>query len=82
MNGAIKYAYVFLGFDGKPLGLICGYGVPLIRSKYNMSRWNRRDEKKKNAWYKKYMANNRKSLEVIIQAQRDRLARLVKGGKD
>jgi hypothetical protein len=47
-----------------------------------MSRWNRRDEKKKNAWYKKYMANNRKSLEVIIQAQRDRLARLVKGGKD
>ena len=36
-------------------------------------RWERRDAKKKKAWYKKYMASNRKSLEVIIQAQRDRI---------
>ena len=36
-------------------------------------RWKRREAKKKNAWYKKYMANNRKSLEVIIQAQRNRM---------
>ena len=37
------------------------------------TRWKRRETKKKNAWYKKYMANNRKSLEVIIQAQTNKM---------
>ena len=40
------------------------------------SRWERRDEKKKRAWYKKHMANNRKSLEVLIQARETRLKRI------
>jgi len=47
-----------------------------------MSRWNRRDDKKKNAWYKKYLANNRKSLEIIIQAKKNRLTKLLKGDKE
>tara|TARA_R110000824_G_scaffold273663_2_gene462186 strand:+ start:367 stop:510 length:144 start_codon:yes stop_codon:yes gene_type:complete len=38
-------------------------------------KWERRDKKKKGAWYKKAMHSNRKSLEIIIQAQRDRDAR-------
>jgi len=37
-------------------------------------KWKRRDKKKKGAWYKKAMHSNRKALEVIIQAQRDRYA--------
>ena len=37
-----------------------------------MHKAERRDLKRKRDWYKEYMANNRKSLEVIIQAQRDR----------
>ena len=37
------------------------------------TRWTRRDAKKKGAWYKKYLANNRKALEVIIQARKNRL---------
>ena len=37
------------------------------------TRWKRREIKKKNAWYKKYMANNGKSLEVIIQAQTNKM---------
>ena len=40
------------------------------------TRWERRDEKKKRAWYKKHLANNRKSLEVIIQAREGRLRRI------
>ena len=40
------------------------------------ARWERRDEKKKLAWYKKHMANNRKSLEVLIQARETRLKRV------
>ena len=37
-----------------------------------MHKAERRDLKRKRAWYKEHMANNRKSLEVIIQAQKDR----------
>jgi hypothetical protein len=37
------------------------------------TRWGRRDAKKTGAWYKKYLANNRKSLEIIIQARKNRL---------
>ena len=37
------------------------------------TRWERRDAKQTRAWYKKYMANNRKALEVIIQAKKNRL---------
>ena len=37
-----------------------------------MHKAERREQKRKRAWYKEHMANNRKSLEVIIQAQRDR----------
>ena len=40
------------------------------------TKWERRDEKKKRAWYKKQMANNRKSLEVLIEARRSREAKL------
>jgi len=47
-----------------------------------MTKWKRREEKKNNAWYKKYLANNRKSLEVIIQAKKDRLTRFLKGDKN
>jgi len=38
------------------------------------ARWERRDKKKKNAWYKKAMHSNRKSLEVIIEVLRKRYA--------
>jgi len=40
------------------------------------TRWERRDEKKKRAWYKKAMHSNRKSLEVILQAREARLKRI------
>ena len=37
-----------------------------------LTRGERREQKKNRAWYKKAYKNNRKALEVIIQAQRDR----------
>ena len=37
-----------------------------------MHKAERREQKRKRAWYKEHMHSNRKSLEVIIQAQRDR----------
>ena len=37
-----------------------------------MHKAERREQKRQRAWYKEHMANNRKSLEVIIQAQKDR----------
>lgn len=40
-----------------------------------MTRGERREQKRKRAWYKDHMANNRKSLEVIIEAERIRLRR-------
>mgnify|MGYP007026261333 CR=1 FL=1 len=36
----------------------------------------RREQKQRRAWYKKYLANNRKALEVIIQAREGRLKRI------
>ena len=38
-----------------------------------MHKAERREQKRKRAWYKEHMANNRKSLEVIIHAQRNRI---------
>lgn len=40
-----------------------------------MTKGERREEKKSRAWYKRNMHNNRKSLEVIIEAQRKRMAK-------
>jgi len=40
------------------------------------TRWKRRDEKKKRAWYKKHLHSNRKALEVIIKARDDRIKRI------
>jgi len=40
------------------------------------TKWERRDDKKKRAWYKKHLANNRKALEVLIQARDARLKRI------
>ena len=40
------------------------------------TRWERRDEKKKRAWYKKHLHSNRKALEVIIKAREARLKRI------
>ena len=34
--------------------------------------WERRDKKKRGAWYKRHLANNRKSLEIIIRAKQNR----------
>jgi len=35
-------------------------------------KWERRDNKKRGAWYKRSLANNRKSLEIIIRARQNR----------
>jgi len=35
-------------------------------------RWERREKKKQGAWYKRHLASNRKSLEVIIRARQNR----------
>jgi len=40
------------------------------------TRWERRDEKKKRAWYKKHLHSNRKALEVIVKAREARLKRI------
>ena len=40
---------------------------------HTTKRWVRRDTKQKNKWYKKHLKNNRKALEVIIQAGKKRL---------
>ena len=56
--------------------------VPEVYRIYRMNeRWKRRDKKHRNAWYKKHMANNRKNLEVIIQAQRNRMEKESKDGE-
>ena len=41
-----------------------------------LSRGERREQKKNRAWYKEHLANNRKSLEIIIQAKEARLKRI------
>jgi len=40
------------------------------------TKGERREQKRERAWYKKHMANNRKALEVIIQAKEARLKRI------
>ena len=37
------------------------------------TKGERREQKQRKAWYKRYLANNRKSLEVIIQAQKNKI---------
>ncbi len=37
------------------------------------TKWERRETKKQKGWYKKHLANNRKALEVIREAKRNRL---------
>ena len=39
-------------------------------------RWERRETKKRGAWYKRHLASNRKSLNIIIKARQDREAKL------
>ena len=41
------------------------------------ARWERREQKKKGAWYKRHLASNRKSLNIIIKARMDRLEKEV-----
>lgn len=38
-----------------------------------MMKGERREQKRKRAWYKEHMANNRKSLEVLLRAIDKRL---------
>ena len=38
-----------------------------------MLKGERREQKRSRAWYKRHQHNNRKALEVIIEAQRKRL---------
>ena len=46
-------------------------------------KWKRRDSKKRGAWYKRHLANNRKALEIIIQARLNRYVKqLSKEPKD
>ena len=40
------------------------------------TKGERREQKRKRAWYKEHMANNRKALEVVIQAREARLKRI------
>ena len=40
-----------------------------------MTRGERRQQKREKAWRKRTRANNRKALEVIIEAQRQRMRR-------
>jgi len=40
-----------------------------------MTRGERRQQKREKAWSKRTRANNRKALEVIIEAQRQRMRR-------
>lgn len=44
-----------------------------------MTKGERREQKKNRAWYKKYLANNRKSLMVIIEAQESRTKKILEG---
>ena len=37
-----------------------------------VTKGERREQKKKRAWYKRHLANNRKALEVLIQAQKNK----------
>ena len=39
-------------------------------------RGERRENKKRGAWYKRHLASNRKSLNIIIKARQDREAKL------
>jgi len=38
------------------------------------TKGERREEKRKRAWYKEHLASNRKSLNIIIQARLKRIA--------
>jgi hypothetical protein len=38
------------------------------------TKGERREEKRKRAWYKQHLASNRKSLNIIIQARLKRIA--------
>ena len=38
-----------------------------------MLKADRRQQKRTKAWYKKHLANNRKSLDIVIQARLNRL---------
>ncbi len=38
-----------------------------------MLKGERREEKRRRAWYKRHQHNNRKSLEILIQIQRKRI---------
>ena len=37
-----------------------------------VTKGERREQKKKRDWYKRHVANNRKALEVLIQAQKNK----------
>ena len=45
-----------------------------------MMKGERREQKRKRAWYKQHMANNRKSLMVLINAIEKRLSKENKNG--
>jgi hypothetical protein len=38
-----------------------------------MLKGDRREQKRRKAWYKRHQKNNRKALEVIIEIQRKRI---------
>ena len=38
-----------------------------------MLKGDRREQKRRKAWYKRHQKNNRKALEVIIEVQRQRI---------
>ena len=38
-----------------------------------MLKGDRREQKRRRAWYKRHQKNNRKALEVIIEVQRQRI---------
>jgi len=44
-----------------------------------MIKGERREQKRQRAWYKKYLANNRKALMVMIEAREKRLNKLLEG---
>jgi len=44
-----------------------------------MTKGERREQKHQRAWYKKYQANNRKALIVMIEAREKRLQKLLEG---
>ena len=44
-----------------------------------MMKGERREQKRKRAWYKQHMANNRKALLVMMEARERRLKKLLEG---